>query len=359
MDLTFEKYIKEGWNSQTLEMKEENNFEKTFWDKMKSNWRVIFLFFLILTSFLVFVLFLSTHLSETNETSYKDCYEINYRNNLEDGIYRLDLNGTKVWTFCRNGSTLIQQRNPRSGNNKIYFNRLFKEYRDGFGFTEKEFFLGLENVLHLNIDGNNVLQIEGIRQDDGTKIMVEFNNFTMLKEAHDNIRYYFQIRNQIEYYPIISLGAQTSPSDKEGNYIFINPSYLKDVKTKIEERSKYEFYHDLFYAGFKTLDMDKNYQCSRKYKTGNWFPYGIEKDPYSKIIQETCQHTFDTTHTNLNGVYDQDMKKNERQIILCNRPKVEDCFVNTYSKYGEIRGVTLNYTTTIKLSETRMWLKRP
>ena len=88
-------------------------------------------------------------------------------------------------------------------------------------------------------------------------------------------------------------------------------------------------------------------------------------------MKETCQYTLDKPHTNLNGVYDQDMKKNERQIIICNRPKVEDCFVNTYINFNgsttyencgnncKINGFTLNYTTTIKLSETRMWLKRP
>ena len=64
-------------------------------------------------------------------------------------------------------------------------------------------------------------------------------------------------------------------------------------------------------------------------------------------------------HTNLNGVYDQDLKKNERQIILCNRPKVEDCFVNTYNYWHKNNGFSLKNTTTIKLSETRMWLKRP
>ena len=73
---TFDEYIKEGWNSQTLEMQDENNLEKTSWDKMKSNWRAIFLFLLILTSFMVFVLFISMHLFKTNGTSYKDCYDI-------------------------------------------------------------------------------------------------------------------------------------------------------------------------------------------------------------------------------------------------------------------------------------------
>ena len=230
--------------------------------------------------------------------------------------------------------------------------------------------------MHLNIDGNIVLQIECIRQDDGSKIMVEFNNFTMLKEAYDNIRYEFneyQVRNQIEYYPIISLGDQTSSSDIEGNYIFINPSYLKDMNTKIQERRLYKRYHDLLYSGFKTLDMDKHYDCSRKYKSGNWFPYGIEYDYDNYVTKETCQHTIDKPHTNLNGVYDQDMKKNERQIILCNRPKVEDCFVTTYEKYNSrtrtfettyencegfcfLTGFTLNYTTTIKFKSMKHYM---
>ena len=119
---------------------------------------------------------------------YKDCHQVNIRDNMKDGIYKLNLDGTSIWTFCRNGSTLIQQRNPFSGNSKSYFQRTFKEYVDGFGFVENEFFLGLKNIIQLYIKQNVVLQVEGLRQDDGTEIVAEFHTLFVLGMMLDDMR---------------------------------------------------------------------------------------------------------------------------------------------------------------------------
>ena len=336
---------------------------------------------------IAFVLLVAVIISITTNTFhpsrmiYKDCHEVNVMNKMVDGVYSLNLNGTQVWTYCKNGSTLIQQRNPSSGNNKKYFQRQFKEYEEGFGFVEKELFIGLEHILQLNENKNNILQVEGIRQDDGTKIMVEFNNFSITKEAYDDIGYNFGDREPVRIkqtvkYPIISLGNQTSSSGNEGKYIFLNPTYLKYLEEKRKERygrgrfAMYgERYHDFMYASFSTFDMVKYYECGRKYKSGWWYPYGISKKDNYKYKEE-CQYTQYKPHTNLNGFYEKDIEKNQRQIILCNKPEVEVCFSATNSNdepcnywsppFCRKYGWTYNHTTTtIKLTETRMWLRRP
>ena len=53
----------------------------------------------------------------------------------------------------------------------------------------------------------------------------------------------------------------------------------------------------------------------------------------------------------------------QRQIILCHKENIEECHLATYrtlwnGSQGPISGWTLNYTTSIKLSETKMWLRR-
>ena len=163
----------------------------------------------------------------------------------------------------------------------------------------------------------------------------------------------------MERYPIISLGNQTSSSVKNGKFIFLNPTYLKDLETKKKERRERNYYQNLLFSGFKTLDMSKNYDCSRKYKSGWWYPYGLKYEFRAGGIKEKCQYDETNPFTNLNGVYHPDIKNNQRQIVLCNKPNVEDCFIHTRDKLDNIiDGYTLNHTTTIKLTETSMWLKR-
>ena len=105
--------------------------------------------------------------------------------------------------------------------------------------------------------------------------------------------------------------------------------------------------------------MSKNYDCSRKYKSGWWYPYGLKYDYRASTMKEKCQYDETNPFTNLNGVYHPDIKNNQRQIVLCTKPNVEDCFIYTRRKNGLIKGFTLKFTATIKLTETSMWLKRP
>ena len=215
--------------------------------------------------------------------------------------------------------------------------------------------------MQLNSGKNIVLQIEALRQDDASTIMVEFNNFSMLRQVFDDVKYNMRgfdpKRNAMEHYPIISLGNQTTSSLKTGKFIFLNPAYLKELEEKKKERRKLKDYHDTSYSGFKTFDMNINSECRMKFNVGFWYPYGLRY--YGNgVYKDTCQCKYNT-YTNLNGKYNHESKANERQIIFCQRSNTEDCVIPDYGTNGLINGWNLNYTTTIKLSETRMWLKRP
>ena len=77
------------------------------------------------------------------------------------------MHGKKVFTYCKQGFTLIQKTDPDVGNNKFYFNRGWQDYEHGFGFANKEMFLGLKNIYLLNQNNkNNILRLELTTHDE-------------------------------------------------------------------------------------------------------------------------------------------------------------------------------------------------
>ena len=190
-------------------------------DRRKIGDILIGLIFIFLS--LLFIVSFSLHSIIPHQSQYKDCYEIR-QDNKPDGLYRLNLNNEQVYTYCRNGSTLIQKRSPITGNNRNYFDRGNNEYVDGFGFVEKEMFLGLKNILELNKNNNTILEIEATK-DDGSKLFATFDQFILLEEGVDDITYQLEgfnmhIRTRNESYPILSLGNQSSVG-VEGGQIFV------------------------------------------------------------------------------------------------------------------------------------------
>ena len=318
-----------------------------------------FLFFCAL-----FCVSISMHTIIPHLSIYKDCYEVQ-QDNKPDGLYMLKLSDEQLFSYCRNGSTLIQKRAPFIGNSRNYFERGYNEYVKGFGFVEKEMFLGLKNILELNRNNNTILQIEATK-DDGSKVFATFDQFILLQEAVDDFTYnlkdtYIIIseetiktdyeRNQNESYPIISLGNQLSFGVEGGQIILINPSYLKNDAEKFGQRKEWKHYHDFFHSSFSTFDKKRNYECARLFRSGWWFPHGIRYD--SGKINEECQHNDKSKpFSNLNGMFDDNQEQNERQLVVCMEETVEDCI--------EKDSYLLSYknTKTIKLSDTKMWLKR-
>lgn len=286
-------------------------------------------YFLSLSSIsLIIICILSLNGVFDQHQTYNDCWEVNIRDKQKDGVYQLNINDQTVYTYCKAGMALIQRRDPEAGNNVLYFNRELKEFTNGFGFLEKEMFLGLQHMFALNQMNNTVLRLELIKQKDESQIWIEFDHFVILRNAFDNITYNMNgvdhKRNQNESFPIVSLGNQTS-SERNGQFVFIRPSYIKSLKEKTKERKRYKWYHDNFYLAFTTLDQEINYDCSRKFQSGWWFPYSMYNGCAPKCnapLKEYCSYD-PGNETNLNGVYAQDITKNQRQIAFCTMNKIE------------------------------------
>ena len=333
------------------------------WDrKTKIDALTVMALFFFLTLFLVSIL---SDVLGQNQTFYRDCDEINIQHKQKDGFYSILLNDKPFYTYCKNGSTLIQRKNPLSGNSKNYFERIFKDYEEGFGFVEKEMFLGLKGILELNKINNTVLQIEGTKQDDGSKVSVQFDQFILTHKEIDDIKYDMppqnHERNQVDWYPIISLGNQSSAGDQSGQFILINPSYLQRLDKKVERTVKFDYYHDLLYSSFTTFDMERNYECGRDFRSGWWFPFGLKYGDDGSN-NEICQYTQSNPTSNLNGIFDRNETKNQLQLVHCLKEKVEDCIQieKQNSSWGAtfIIGWKYKNVSVLKLTDTKIWLKR-
>lgn len=327
---------------------------------------------------LVFISILSFTDNLNQTKTYRDCSEVQ-KNNQENGVYRLIISGETVYTYCKDGMTMIQKTDGDISNRQYYFDRTFKDYKDGYGFIASEYWIGLKNMLQLNENGNTVLRLELTRHKDGSQFWVEYDHFTMIAETIDNITYDFgagRFRNdRIESYPILSVGNMTSSIKTDGHFILIRPTYLETFEEKKKKREygfpfffRFRKYHeDTMYASFTTMDMVTNYECAKEFHSGWWFPYDITvnrdilKLQYAYKLQKVCAHEV-TIHTNLNGVYDQDINRNQRSIIFCNNKNIDDCILPVFEDKNSttpIRvGWRLNGTESIKIKKSKMWLKR-
>jgi len=267
-----------------------------------------------------------------------------------------------ISTYCKNGMTLIQKTDPELGNSPYYFNRPFDSFEDGFGYPSKEFWIGLENMFRLNQMNNTFLKLEVVNQEDGGTFWVEYDQFNILKTAFDNIPYNFYqghswnlnpVRNQYEAYPITSLGNMTS-NVGNGTFLFIRPSFIDgNLEDRKKERGKYKYYHDNLYLSFTTLSNETNYECSREYHSGWWYPYSLYQSTETNWeTKEKCTHNI-TRSTNLNGIYDRNINKTTRTIAFCNNKDINKCILPYGSNGWKYVGMK-----SFKLKSTKMWIGR-
>ena len=171
-----------------------------------------------------------------------------------------------------------------------------------------------------------------------------------------------QIRNQYDAYPITQLGKMTS-SLQNGSFIFMLPSVYEE-RPLHRSTKVHKWYHDHLYLGFTALDNATNYECSREYNSGWWYPYALQYDWDSASKKEFCTH-HPFNGTNLNGVCDVlNPNQTTRTIAFCQMNDIDDCIKSKY-KTAEVNGKEYftaidgwNYhnITTYKLRATRMWL---
>ena len=313
---------------------------------------------------------MSNNLSE--KAVYKDCYEVNVVNDKPNGVYYIQSNTfRKILTNCTNGMALVQKTDPDVGNPKHYFDRPFKYFKDGFGYPNKEFWLGLENMFQLNqMQNHSVLRLEFTEQINGESFWVEYDDFQMSNVEFDDIAYlpskWFPKRNQYEAYPIINLGKMTS-SVANGSFLFLPPYFHEESLLKDELFiNKPKFYHDNLYLGFTASDNATNSECSREYKSGWWYPYALHYDWNSLVVKDFCTH-HPFNGTDLNGVFDVlNPNQTTRTIAFCQMNDVNDCVKPKYKKVEHpngdedviMDGWNYNNVTTYKLKTTRMWIAK-
>ena len=130
-------------------------------------------------------------------------------------------------------------------------------------------------------------------------------------------------------------------------------------KSKNERTEKVKFYHDNLYSGFTALDNVTNYQCSREYDSGWWYPHALKVDDDGLSIKESCTH-HPLNGTNLNGVFDRlNSNQTTRTIVFCQKEDLNQCVVPNYMNedpFDAVIGWKYNYIETMKLKSTRMWL---
>jgi hypothetical protein len=147
----------------------------------------------------------------------------------------------------------------------------------------------------------------------------------------------------------------TSSNVNEGQFVFARPSYYDgSLEDRKRDRKQFKYYHDHLYFSFKTLDNLLNYDCSRRSRSGWWFPYSIKRDDPN--WNEECSYN-EEYGTNLNGYFDKDINNNKRMIGFCTKDNIEDCISPTY-KYGRINGWEYKNMKSIKLRTTKMWIGR-
>ncbi|XP_041379738.1 angiopoietin-related protein 1-like [Gigantopelta aegis] len=102
--------------------------------------------------------------------------------NNANGLYAVQPrdDGGPINVWCNNGWLVIQRRREGSEN----FFKTWKEYKDGFGVLEKEFWLGNTNIHRITSQGNYKLRI--IMEDNyNDRLDALYENFTIASEKDD------------------------------------------------------------------------------------------------------------------------------------------------------------------------------
>ncbi|XP_053387402.1 microfibril-associated glycoprotein 4-like isoform X2 [Mercenaria mercenaria] len=121
------------------------------------------------------------------ETNHTDCYDvISKQNNSESGVYSVTLWQSRqtINVFCdmktdNGGWTVFQYR----FNGSVDFYRNFKEYENGFGNFETEFWLGLKSVQEMAYQGKTELRLD-LTAADGTTAYETFQNFYLDEDPY-------------------------------------------------------------------------------------------------------------------------------------------------------------------------------
>ncbi|XP_067296626.1 microfibril-associated glycoprotein 4-like [Pseudorasbora parva] len=118
-----------------------------------------------------------------------DCSDLYKAGETVSGIYGIYITGdVPLWVYCHmvsdgkdednGGWTVIQRRMDGSVN----FYRPWKEYKRGFGTTEGEYWLGLENMYQLTRNGKCMLRVD-LEDFTGRKGFAQHSTFSVGPET--------------------------------------------------------------------------------------------------------------------------------------------------------------------------------
>lgn len=285
---------------------------------------------------------------------YKDCHDV-WANKQKDGVYPIFADNQTEnikYTTCIKGKTLIQKTSPEAMNRNYYFKRNIDQYAKGFGFTNREYFIGLETLYHLNSIGNDEIILDATMHN-GTSFSTTFTRFELQKEVFDDTPYlddYYGPRYLNRTFKYVIKSIQNS------RYILINPIFKVFTDFKDRSRNQFTSVDFLHFHSFTSLDSFDN-QCSVTANSGWWFDIVIHTVGPHPDYGINCAHDYSRDYggsTNLNGVYHPNEDLNQRTIDYCDQG--EKCFVYDKKRYG---GKRQRFTgQTIKLKSTRMFLSR-
>ncbi|XP_046577619.1 angiopoietin-1-like [Haliotis rubra] len=171
-----------------------------------------------------------------------------------DGYYSIQPTSTSTPFPVRcimgfNGRTFIQYR-METPIATVDFNRSWAEYRDGFGLTDKDHWLGLEKLYHICKPRTFTLKIEMKFGDNSFKQQYYYNFY--LSDEADGYRMYF--------------------SESRGNRM--RP--IGDCLTPLKG------------SAFSTYDRDNDNDagsCAVKYGSGFWFDACAECNPNGRLLR--------------------------------------------------------------------------
>ncbi|XP_067296620.1 microfibril-associated glycoprotein 4-like isoform X2 [Pseudorasbora parva] len=118
-----------------------------------------------------------------------DCSDLYKAGETVSGIYSIYITGdVPLWVYCHmvsdgkdednGGWTVIQRRMDGSVN----FYRPWKEYKSGFGTTEGEYWLGLENMYQLTRNRKYMLRVD-LEDFTGRKGFAQYSTFSVGPET--------------------------------------------------------------------------------------------------------------------------------------------------------------------------------
>ena len=244
-------------------------------------------------------------------TAYESCDQVKKMEG-RNGLYMINSTTTQKFLQCLDGATLIQRRVPAAGYQPYFFERTQEEYIEGFGFSEQEYWIGLEYIYQLFKTGNNVLRIEGTIQNKDS-FWVEFeidmsgptSKFEEMDGPYDWLNsdgWKFLVEEHRKFYAISS-ATQTNASDHSKLYNVLRPS--------VRMRKSYRDPTTTINIGFIGLENVLDKSCPYQSHSSWWYPLQVRAN--KKIF---CD--FDVNlDTNLNGVFHHEEDRNGMRIFIC------------------------------------------